>query len=149
MHCCISKQGSIIIPKRALEMQSKAFFSHIGGSLNNIGLLRPPFAFFCKHWVEVKLLLFGNIVNVTMTIRPWFSIVTYEFYFTICYRNVCLQLVLWFTDTQCEEFLIQVVLGMFSFRCHDKSFLRLTFVTEFWTWFIFFNYHPTVVMQEK
>ena len=133
MHCCISKQGSIIIPKRALEMQSKAFFSHIGGSLNNIGLLRPPFAFFCKHWVEVKLLLFGNIVNVTMTIRPWFSIVTYEFYFTICYRNVSSACTLVHRKyTQCDEFLIQVVLGILSFRCHDKPFLRLTSIYEFW-----------------
>ena len=37
---------------------------------------------------------------------------------------------LWFTDTQCEEFLIQVILNFFS-NCNNKPFPRLTFVLEF------------------
>ena len=141
MHCCISKQGSIIIPKRALEMQSKAFFSHIGGSLNNIGLLRPPFAFFCKHWVEVKLLLFGNIVNVTMTIRPWFSIVTYEFYFTICYRNV------FSACTLVHRYTVWGISNSSGIRNFTIMLPSWTFsLTYFCSWILkmcpFFNYHP-------
>ena len=106
----------------------KSIFQPYWGSLNNIGLLRPQFAFFCKHWVGVKLLLFGNIVNVTMTIRPWFSIVTYEFYFTICYRNVFLRLV-----TLVHRYTVWGVsnssnIKIFFSNCHNKPFLRLTLV---------------------